>query len=815
MQFHDLGNAKSKVAELSAFPGVKAVFNVGMIDIPDEVVWRGTPGKNYRNPVKKRDDDYGDYDVDANSPHVMTQVDKLRAQGLTGKGIKVAVVDTGIDYTHPALGGCFGKGCLVSYGKDLVGNNYPAEKEPSDDPMDCYGHGTHVAGIIAAQSNPFGFTGAAPGVELGAYKVFACSGGVADEEIIDGFYAAYEDGSDIINASLGGSVGWSSSLLSEAINRLTAKGVICVVAAGNEGDEGIFFAADPGAAESVSTIASFQNIKTPELLTEGTYSIDDSPFSGFGFRAGSPAAWDDFSMVVYATSNDTEVPDDACDPLPSDTPDLSKYITLIRRGTCDFPTKIQNAVDHGAEYVLIYNNVPGVADVDGSDTDVKAVAMIEAEEGELWVKAIKGGSTLMLTMADPETADDFLIHANNTFDGGFPVTSSTWGPTWELNIKPNFGAPGGNILSTYPVDQGSFAVLGGTSMAAPLAAGAMALIAEARGSLDPVEMRNILAATSTQSRFHDGSSANGLLAPVPQQGAGLIQAYDAAYTNTLLDVSSINFNDTDHFEGEQKFTIKNIGNKAIEYTFDHRPAATVYTYYPSSRQPMAFPNDLAQEYATIKLSPSKFTVEPGKTKTLTVTAVQPKGLKTDRLPVYSGFINLHGSDDSISTVPYMGVAASMYDQPILGESTEAYFEIGDNLGVNHTITLPYPGTASSSLDDLPQVHIDLNLGSALIWIDAVPVDIKDADDFIMEHLGDWTVGDIINSPHTYSSRGSASASWDGRLGDGRYAPEGTYKIAIRALRPFGDPEEADDYDSYHSKTFRIKYGPKPERQDID
>jgi subtilisin family serine protease len=108
------------------------------------------------------------------SPHVTTQIDKLHAEGVTGKGFRVAIVDSGIDYTHPALGGCFGPGCLVEVGYDFTGDRFipgvqPAE--PDDDPMDnCVGHGTHVAGTIAAQleNNEYGFVGAAPGVKLGA-----------------------------------------------------------------------------------------------------------------------------------------------------------------------------------------------------------------------------------------------------------------------------------------------------------------------------------------------------------------------------------------------------------------------------------------------------------------------------------------------------------------------------------------------------------------------------------------------------------------------------------------------------------------------
>lgn len=97
-------------------------------------------------------------------------------------------MDTGVDYTHPALGGCFGKDCLIEYGYDVVGNEWNGmdAPNPDGDPFDnCIGHGTHVSGIIAAQPNKMNFTGVAPGAKLGMYKVFSCySGGTTDDVLI-------------------------------------------------------------------------------------------------------------------------------------------------------------------------------------------------------------------------------------------------------------------------------------------------------------------------------------------------------------------------------------------------------------------------------------------------------------------------------------------------------------------------------------------------------------------------------------------------------------------------------------------------------
>ncbi|KAI8048827.1 peptidase S8/S53 domain-containing protein, partial [Syncephalis plumigaleata] len=108
-----------------------------------------------------------------------------------GQGVKVGIVDSGIDYTHSALGGCFGAGCKVAYGYDFVSDAYTGASWPSTgwqavpdtDPRDvCNGHGTHVAGLVAASSSEV--TGAAPAATLGAYRVLGCTGGVGIDVLI-------------------------------------------------------------------------------------------------------------------------------------------------------------------------------------------------------------------------------------------------------------------------------------------------------------------------------------------------------------------------------------------------------------------------------------------------------------------------------------------------------------------------------------------------------------------------------------------------------------------------------------------------------
>lgn len=166
---------------------------------------------------------------------------------------------------HPALGGCFGKGCLVSFGYDLVGDEYNGRNtpKPDADPMDCGSHGTHVSGIIAAQPNEFGFTGVAPGVEIGAYKVFGCSGGVGTDVLIAALNRAVEDGADIITASIGAAGGFSVDAWTNLLSRISLeRGIPSTVAAGNDGSAGAFYPSGTANGQNVMSIAAFDNIET-------------------------------------------------------------------------------------------------------------------------------------------------------------------------------------------------------------------------------------------------------------------------------------------------------------------------------------------------------------------------------------------------------------------------------------------------------------------------------------------------------------------------------------------------------------------------
>jgi subtilisin family serine protease len=175
----------------------------------------------------------------------MTGADVAQSDlGYTGDGIKVAVMDTGIDYDHPDLGGCFGDGCRVAYGFDLVGDDFNADSTdpgfnpiptPDDDPDDCQGHGTHVAGIVGANG---AVVGVAPEATLGAYRVFGCEGSTFADIMIAAMEMALADGMDVLNMSIGSTYQWPQYPTAQASDRLVNQGMVVVASIGNSGATG-------------------------------------------------------------------------------------------------------------------------------------------------------------------------------------------------------------------------------------------------------------------------------------------------------------------------------------------------------------------------------------------------------------------------------------------------------------------------------------------------------------------------------------------------------------------------------------------------
>ncbi|KAJ6446583.1 minor extracellular protease vpr [Purpureocillium lavendulum] len=825
VQLHDRQNANAKAMEIAAAaaPAVKNVWPILVYKLTggDDIQVINSPGGGQVHLLTNdtRDDD------DVWSPHKMTQVDKLHAEGITGKGIKIAVIDSGIDYTHPALGGCFGKGCLVSFGHDLVGDAYRGsldEPRPDGDPRDCFGHGTHVAGIIAARPNPLRFAGAAPGATLGAYKVFGCVGDAALDVIVAAYHMAYEDGADIITASIGAWSGWAEDPLGVAVTRIVERGVPCVAALGNDGLLGPFYTSSPADARGVIAAGSFRSALEPMLLSVSHYVVDGGRPQRFGYvpvfvppGLEDQNQWD-VKLPVYATSHDVAVRNDACEPLPDSTPDLRQSVVLIRNGGCRAVVKARNAAAKGARYILVYSNGGPIYPMwlFSLRASVTGAGMVLAETGEAMVAALKAGRNVTADMASPYKAGYMPIGVEMPRTGGAVSPSSTWGPGWRMELKPTAGTPGDTILSTRP--NNSYSVESGTSMATPLMAGIVALIAEARGTLDPALMANLLSATAKPQLYNDQSGfIVGQLAPAFSQGGGLVQAHDAAYAKTMVEPPGLSFNDTDHFQERLSFVISNKDARDITYHVSHVPTRTVYTLssnYSMEPSPLPTPYDFVDSHAALKFSEQSVTLNPGHRREVFVSAQPPRDVDAKRLVLWSGYIAINGSDGTSLSLPYQGLTGSLHDATVLGPKGTVFVTTQSRrwtpLEANSTVTLPAPGQWKLG-DDIFGVAVNGALGSPQIRAYMVPLTTCPPKNLTVDDpLGSGkfkTIGQPDGSPLRLNGRQGHVVPFNGLLDSGHYAPAGKYKFVVYELHLYGDEKKLSDWDVGESQGFRIRY----------
>ncbi len=534
MAFDTLWNGVSvkidptQLSALLRLPGVKAVYPVDQIFIPETFA--------------------GDYDPELYTALAMTGADIAQSElGYTGAGIKVAVMDTGIDYDHPDLGGCFGPGCRVATGWDFVGDDYNADDtaatyqpvpHPDDDPDDCNGHGSHVSGIIGANGD---VVGVAPGVTFGAYRVFGCDGSTDSDIMLAAMEMAFADKMDVLNMSIGSAYNWPQYPTAVAASKMVDRGMVVVASIGNSGANGLYAAGAPGLGEKVIGVASFDNSHV--FLPTFTVIGQSIGYVTMTFSPNPPTSGT-FEVVNVGLG---------CDPL---TVDLTGKIALAARGTCAFGIKALNAINAGAEAVLISNNAPGVfngtlgAVIDG----ITPVVGISQADGN-FLRAQT--APVMMTW----TAD---MGSFPSPTGGLISSFSSYGLSPDLALKPDIAAPGGNIYSTYPLELGGYASMGGTSMSSPHVAGAAALLLEAKPNLQAVEVRDVLQNSADPKNWW-GNPTLGFLDNVHRQGAGMVDIDDAILATTTITPAKISTGEGQAGPYTETLHLKNDSSLPVSY----------------------------------------------------------------------------------------------------------------------------------------------------------------------------------------------------------------------------------------------------------
>ena len=504
-------------------------------------------------------------------------VDKVHAEGNTGKGIKIAVIDSGVFYTNPALGGCFGAGCVVAGGRDYVGDDFDGTNAvmPDDDPLDCTGHGTFVTGIISAQlPNAYNVSGVAPGASIYAYRVFSCYSATTNDIVAKAMEDAYTDGNDVINLSLGEISSWSGSMLSVIGSRIAAKGVSVLASSGNAGFAGTFYTDSPASGVEVLSVGVADAVNFPGQ--NATLSFRNEPLSYIGLNNLGPG-----TFPLVSLSNGTTNGGELC----GGAPDLSAYdvnnvVFVVQASTtagCDYFTQGSNLLDGGAVRVLIITG----AGVQGflPPRFGFELGVINAADGQQILQRIAAGEKITATFAFAPNA------VPDTVNGGLVTPGSAIGPTNDMYMSVQLTAPGNNIVSTAPTASG-FGASGGSSYSCAYVAGVAALYLSANGgrAASGLSAREITRALQIVSDPFAVSKNDSRLNTVAIGGAGLVQAYEAIHTPIKVSKSEFLLNDTANFADYQTFDVVNTGKDRQKFSISHLPALTGYSFKQVGRR---------------------------------------------------------------------------------------------------------------------------------------------------------------------------------------------------------------------------------------
>ncbi|MFB1083149.1 S8 family serine peptidase [Jeotgalibacillus sp. JSM ZJ347] len=473
--------------------------------------------------------------------------DEAWAEGFTGEGVTVAVIDTGVDYTHPDLAHAFGD----YKGYDFVDNDEDPQETPAGDPRgESTLHGSHVAGTVAANG---AIKGVAPDATLLAYRVLGPGGSGSTENVVAGIERAVQDGADVMNLSLGNSLNapdWATSI---ALDWAMEEGVVAVTSNGNSGPTN-WTVGSPGTSREAISVGATQlpyNVFSASVDTAGDAEYPSAKVMGFPSDEAILGLDGQELEFVYVGLGS---------PADFEGKDLEGKIALIQRGQYPFVEKSDNAKAAGAVGAIIFNNVVGEQpDIPG--ISLPTIKMMKEDGEKLLAELEAGNNTVTFNVAfDREVGESMA-----GFSSRGPVVD-----TWM--IKPDVSAPGVNIVSTIPThnpDQPyGYAALQGTSMAAPHVAGAAALVLQANPdwSVDDVKA----ALMNTAADIID--PAIGEEYPHNTQGAGSIRVLDAIETEVLVENGSHSFGKFVKSNGKQveknHFEVKNLSDKKVNYSFD-------------------------------------------------------------------------------------------------------------------------------------------------------------------------------------------------------------------------------------------------------
>ncbi len=801
----------SERAALATLPGVKAIWRIDVIQAPEF-----NPGAGAA--------------PDLAAAIAMTGADVVQnTLGITGAGVKVAVMDTGIDYDNADLGGdgvtrsnsaVFPTGRVIK-GWDFVGDAFTGSETPVPDPYpdDCFGHGTHVAGIVGANGV---VKGVAPEVRFGSYRVFGCNGSTTSDIMLAAMERAYRDGMQVLNMSIGASNQWPQYPTAAAASRLVKKGMVVVASIGNNGPggnpaDGPYAAGAPGTGAEVIGVASYDNTRVTQ--PSFTVSPDNAAF-GYSPASGAPTPPTSGSLPMARTGTPASTAD-GCVALPAGS--LTGMAVLIRRGTCGFYVKAFNAQTAGASAVVLYNNAAGFVNptVAGAPPITIPVVMVTAADGVVIDGRIAGGATTMIW------TNQITTTANPT--GGLISSFSSFGMAADLTLKPDIGAPGGSIYSTVPLEQGGHGNNSGTSMASPHVAGAAALLLQAKSGkhkdgISALAVRARLQNSAKPSNW-SGNPGLGFLDYAHRQGAGLLDIEDAILATVDVTPGKLSLGESAAGPQTRRLTIRNNGSSSV--TFDLTDVTALATG-PKSQVNFATVSTFLAP-ATVVFSATSVTVPAGKSRTVDATITAPAG---PDLGQYGGYIVLtpQGSGQTYR-VPYAGFIGDYQAVQVLTPTANGFPWLA-NLSGGFFNNQPAGATFTMVGDDIVYILMHLDHQSRRIRLDAFNVDpttcdSDDDDDSRGSANHHWhkhhddgdsckhRISDDEYVGRNTSAGGFFAFTWDGTAlandgcgGDDHpdriyTVPNGQYNVKVSVLKALGDKYNPADWETFTSAVVTI------------
>jgi subtilisin family serine protease len=508
-----------------------------------------------------------------------------------GTGIKVAVIDDGIDAQHPffAARGLvappgFPRGVRAyTTGKVIVARAFAPRGASRRDrlPFDpeVSRHATHVAGILAGDQGLVapgeagrprvkGLSGVAPRAWLGNYRalavpdpVYGSIGSTAD--LVAAVDAAVDDGMDVINLSIGGTeIDPASDALVRAVQGAVAGGVVVVIAAGNEREQLGYGSIDsPGAAQNAITVAATSSSRffarsstvtgsapVPAVLRSFGVAVPDSDHSPRRISG---------TIVAASSVGDSRL----CSRRVEGS--LAGVIALANRGGCSVLKKARIARAAGATSVLVppYDASPPVPELDETAVPVLVAPAPVVSVLESYLDDASARLTVHTTTREEATLS------------GVVATFSSAGPTpFDQQLKPDISAPGVAILSSVPDsnrnEPGDWAIFDGTSMATPAVAGAAALLLQAHPTWSAADVKAALMITAHPA-FVDAAGTRE--ASPLTAGAGLVDVSAANAPGIVADPASLSLGEIRAGAGRAiQLSLRDLGGGAGDWTVSER-----------------------------------------------------------------------------------------------------------------------------------------------------------------------------------------------------------------------------------------------------